>query len=286
MVFPARSPQSDIKFPTASIRQNSPFKEWCDAQDKDVVLAGTSGQLTVLAADVGGLGSGPGAEHADAWTRIAAAKARKINEVLQRDFDAIELAAEFPSEPVCVYFELAPQDEEDIGALCDNLVKLKNAGKVVETEWLKAKTGYDLEDAPEPPPSPFVVPPSGGPGRANNPVEPPDGGKTNAEPDAIRNRAASPSTSSNLPSADFAAAVAADLAPVAERLQRILSIQDPEIFKARLTAFLAELDQLKADLSADPAAAKALEQMNTQAMLAGLTGKPNSAIATSQSALK
>jgi phage gp29-like protein len=292
--------QSDIKFPTASIRQNSPFSEWCNAQDKDVVLAGTGGQLTMLAADVGGLGSGPSAEHADAWTNIAAAKARKINEVLQRDFDAVELAAEFPSQPVCVYFELAAQDEEDVGALCDNAVKLKNAGKVMDTEWLEEKTGYELEDAPEPQPNPFSFPPGGNlpkyPGQRpaqpdpNNPGEPPSssakatedgkGGTPNEDPAAaaLRNRSALDPRPSTLD--QFAAAVASDLAPVSERLQRIMAIQDPEIFKARLTAFLAELDQLKADLVADPASARVLEQLNATALAAGLTGKTNSQLPT------
>jgi hypothetical protein len=96
---------ADVKFPAHQARGENPFEKFCDAQERDVVLAGTGGQLTMLSAPTG-LGKGASEEHDGAWQKIAQAKAVRINEVLQRDFDAPELAAEFPGEPVCVYFAL------------------------------------------------------------------------------------------------------------------------------------------------------------------------------------
>lgn len=111
---------SDVKFPTSSVRGEAPFKSFCDAQDSDVVLAGTGGRLSMLTADKGGLGDGPSQEHADAFDEIAQADARRINSVLQRDFDALELALQFPGQPRCVYFELSADDNIDAKAFVEN----------------------------------------------------------------------------------------------------------------------------------------------------------------------
>jgi len=101
---------ADIKFPSGLVRGESPFDLFCAAQEKDVVLAGTAGHLTMLAEPTG-LGKGASEEHDDAWQKIAIAKAMRINETLQRDFDAPELAAEFPGEPVCAYFALGAREQ-------------------------------------------------------------------------------------------------------------------------------------------------------------------------------
>jgi phage gp29-like protein len=132
---------SDIKFPTASVRGETPFKDFCDAQDYDVVLAGTGGRLTMLTADKGGLGNGPAQEHADAFDEIAEAEARKINAVLQNDFDRLELAAEFPGQPVLAYFELCTRDPQDTTELVNNAATLAAAGYEVDAAWLAEKTG-------------------------------------------------------------------------------------------------------------------------------------------------
>jgi hypothetical protein len=50
----------------------------------------------------------------------------------------------------------------------------------------------------------------------------------------------------------FARALAHDLRPVVTRLARILEIQDPEIQRVRLAAFMQELPRLKDDIGADP----------------------------------
>jgi phage gp29-like protein len=132
---------SDIKFPTAGVRGEAPFKNFCDAQDADVVLAGTGGRLAMLSADKGGLGNGPALEHAAAFDEIAQADARKINAVLQNDFDRLELAMEFPGQPVLAYFELCAQDPTDVAQVVNNVAALAAAGFEVDAAWLSEATG-------------------------------------------------------------------------------------------------------------------------------------------------
>ena len=141
---------SDIKFPTSGFRNNGPFKEFCDAQDADVVLAGTGGRLAMLTAERGGLGDGPAREHADAFDQIARADARKVNQTLQRDFDQPELGEAFPGQPACVYFELAASDEENLKDFANNIYLLAQAGKNVSTSFIAEKTGYEFDADTQP----------------------------------------------------------------------------------------------------------------------------------------
>ena len=141
---------SDIKFPTSGFRNNGPFKEFCDAQDADVVLAGTGGRLAMLTTEHGGLGDGPAREHTDAFDQIARADARKVNQTLQRDFDQPELCEAFPGQPACVYFELAASDEEDMKDFANNIYLLAQSGKNVSTDFIAEKTGYEFEEDTSP----------------------------------------------------------------------------------------------------------------------------------------
>jgi len=136
---------SDVKFPATGARSETPFTPFCDAQDKDVVLAGTGGLLSMLALPTG-LGTGASGHHADAFADIAKADALKISETLQRDFDRVELAAQFPGQPVLAYFELAAPDEAEVSAVVQDALALAQAGYKVDAKWLEGKTGYKLED--------------------------------------------------------------------------------------------------------------------------------------------
>lgn len=135
---------SDIKFPTSSIRGEAPFRDFCNAQDADVVLAGTGGRLAMLTAEKGGLGDGPTTEHAEAFDEIAQADAAKINSVLQRDFDRTELAAEFPGQPVLAYFELCAKNQTNVAQLVTNITALSAAGYEMDAAWISEVTGYKL----------------------------------------------------------------------------------------------------------------------------------------------
>lgn len=143
---------SDVKFPAAGTRSEMPFETFCGANDKDVVLAGTGGLLTMLSMPTG-IGAGASEQHDDAFDDIAQADALKVVEVLQRDFDQVELAAAFPGQPILAEFQLVTEEEMDVSALCGNVAKLKQAGKNVSTTWLAQQTGYEFAEddmAPQP----------------------------------------------------------------------------------------------------------------------------------------
>jgi len=110
------------------------------------VLAGTGGRLTMLTADKGGLGNGPALEHAAAFDEIAQAEARKINAILQKDFDRVELAAEFPGQPVLAYFELRMCDATETSQVVNDAATLATAGYRVDAAWLSETTGIKFAE--------------------------------------------------------------------------------------------------------------------------------------------
>ncbi len=140
---------ADVKFPATKVRGDSPYDRFCEAQERDVVLAGTGGQLTMLALPTG-IGKGASEEHDAAWQKIAVTKAMRINEVLQRDFDGPELAAEFPGEPVCVEFALGIKDQEDVGGFLDNVIKGVGIGLTPDLAEVNERSGIRFAAMPEP----------------------------------------------------------------------------------------------------------------------------------------
>ena len=72
----------------------------------------------------------------------------------------------------------------------------------------------------------------------------------------------------------FYAAIAADLKPLQDRLAAIDKISDPAIKQSKLAALYADLDQLTKDITADPASAQVLEDINAKGVVEGLKNKP------------
>lgn len=255
---------SDIKFPTASVRGSAPFKEYCDAQDADVVLAGTGGRLAMLTADKGGLGDGPSQEHSDAFDEIAQADARKINRVLQQDFDKLELAAEFPGQPCLAYFELCAVEQEDVQALVTNVATLEGTGLQTDVEEVSEKVGLKLTRVARP-----AAPAGFGFGQGNerqgNEQPKPEPEELDAEGKPIKNRAGQ---------SDLTAALAAKIDPVAAMINRITQIKDDAQFRAELEKFVAAAPQLATIITADVRRQQAALEHSLKPELAkGLAGK-------------
>jgi phage gp29-like protein len=276
---------SDAKFPTASVRSQAPFKEFCDAQDADVVLAGTGGRLSMLTADKGGLGDGPAEEHADAFDELAQAEARRISEIFQRQFDALELEQEFPGQPVLAYFQLAAEDQDDANAIVERVVKLDGIGFRPDVEEISEKTGLKLADEGRPAVAQPV--PAGFGGEQRRPQQQPPAPSTKREDEdededeeqpPLRNRDSAIRNQPRLevggPQSALAEATVNDLAPFVQRLGRILDIADEEVQRQKLAEFLADAEQLQRDILADPQAARVLEGLIAQAMVNGMEGKP------------
>jgi phage gp29-like protein len=257
---------SDIKFPAAGVRGEHPFEKYCEAQNQDVVMAATSGLLSMLTAgpgSTGGLNRGPNQEHQDIWVKIARMKGKRVNETLNKDFDLPELAAAFPGQPICAYFNIPTEDEEDIGSLADTVVKFEGVNLQTDVKEISDRTGMKLTRVKNQT-DPAL---GGGPGaspaaKADDKL---DKGDLNA---AVKNRAST--HDSGLKTEDFYAAVADDLQHLRDRVSACDAISDPDLRARKFQALLDDWDQMVKDITADPETARALEQINQAALAAGL----------------
>jgi len=258
---------SDVKFPGVGARGEDPFEKYCGVQEKDVVLAGTGGLLTMLSMPQG-LGSGSSEQHADAFDEIAQADALKISEVLQRDFDRQELAAEFPGQPVLAYFELSPKDEGDVAAIVTDVQKLSTAGYEADVEWLNEKTGYKLVKSATPP---TIDPanPAKDPALDPKPEDPKiDPELEEEDPNKITNRAGTAATD------DLAVTLHDILLPILKRLDAIANVDDAAIQQHMIEKLLKDFPAISDAIAADDSLAKKLSPVLADALLAGLTQTP------------
>lgn len=225
------------------------FENFIKAEDSDLVLAGTSGLLTMLTADTGMNGDSQGDNHEETFAQLALAEAMVISALMQRQFDKPALAADFPSQPPVAYFELAAKDEEDVDALADRVAKFHGAGFRADPQEVSEKSGLKLTAAPEP-----AAPADPGGDPDNPPAEP--------ERDPLKNRAnpALVATGTEarfmanaerrLAAADRAilAPVVALVGPIRAELARLADEQDDAAFDAGMAALQPRLRQLQAQL--------------------------------------
>lgn len=136
---------SRVHFPSAAVRVDSPFKEFLEWEEKDVVLAGTGGKLTMLS-EATGIGGSQAKRHGEAFDEVAAAEAAEISETLQKDLDAPELAAAFPGWPVLAYFDLCARPAKDVTRFVDNVLSLRRSGCRVAPRFISERTGIQLLD--------------------------------------------------------------------------------------------------------------------------------------------
>lgn len=205
------------------VRGVNPFRDHLSYQDEQLVLAGTSGKLTMLTAPTG-LGSGVASDHQDTFDALAQAEAGEISEVLQRQFDRAVLdAAGFAGQPAHAYFELAAVAQEDVGKILDNAVKIAQAGGRPDWDELSERTGYKVAAAPV---QPAFSAGSGQPFAAN---------RAGAERE---------DTLSRRTRELVAKAISARLAPVREALQAALDAKDDAAFDNALGDARALIDRL------------------------------------------
>lgn len=243
---------SDVKFADAP-RGSQPFQARLEWLDRQLVLAGTGGLLTMLAIPQG-IGAGATPAHEEAFRTIARGEARKISELLQRRIDRAVLdAAGFQGRTALAYFAIAARESVDPGTILEHAAKAKTAGLNVDAAEISDRTGYTLSAAPAP-------------AETTNPTNP-------HEPDLVSIREIRGSSSNRATAAAddpragrileagrllYAGALQADWAPVAQRLN--------DLFSRAETLPAAELDRelralaadLPALLPADPQTARIL----------------------------
>lgn len=233
--------------PNSEPRGNNPFKERLDHLAEKLILAGTGGKLTMLAAPTG-IGKGPSEEQADVFTEIASAEAVEISELFQQQLDIEILSAAFPGQPVLAYFELCHQQETDSSAVVEDVSKLSAAGYSVDVAQVEEKTGYKIElkqEEPAPKPQPGKAKPK------------------------LTNRVPAPESNVDLPPA-WVALVGDPIMEIADRVERgEISIDQALSEMEALANRLPELFTVETVA----AFAAPLESAMTTALLRGVRGK-------------
>ena len=139
-------PAGSKYYPNNGPRSEDPFTPRLKRLDEALILAGTGGKLTMMTESSDGDMRGSSKVHDKTFGEIAIGRARSIAEIFQRQFDAEVLGRHHAGEPHLVYFDFGDEGQEDIGALCRNVLTLKQAGKITDTQWLAEKTGYQLAE--------------------------------------------------------------------------------------------------------------------------------------------
>lgn len=123
-------------------RGNQPFELRLEWLSKKLVLAGTGGMLTMLAES--GTGTLAGGAHQQTFEAIARARAAKISELFQRNIDRYVLERQFPGMPRLAYFDLAAEEEQDVGEIVKHVEQLTNAGFILDPDDVAERTGYRI----------------------------------------------------------------------------------------------------------------------------------------------
>ena len=238
---------ADVKT-LSEARGSQPFQARLEWLQKQLVLAGTGGLLTMLAAP--GSGTLGGSAHQSAWDQIIRRVTRAIARPLQTQYDHRALSARFPGRPALAYFNLRARQEKDVGKVVTNVTALVNAGFDLDPDQVQRETGYTITSYNRP------AVPSASAGilapfrkRPSSPASDPlteSGADALAEAQALGNR------------------------PLALAIARVLTAPDLPAMQRAAATLRAELPQLAADMLADPAQAEAYERIMSSAFLQGV----------------
>lgn len=148
-VYPDGGEIHTVETSAANADAFSSRAEWCD---KALVRRATGGLLTVLAES--GSGTLAGSAHMEAFRQIAANDAISIAECINRQYVRRRLAAQFPGQPVLVYFTLTPPVINDRAATVNMLCQLAGQRWRATDEAVSEEVGVEVhteEAAPQPP---------------------------------------------------------------------------------------------------------------------------------------
>lgn len=130
----------------AAATGSSVFMERLEYLEGQIVIAGTSGKLTILAES--GSGTLAGGAQKDAFDDIAEAIAQLISGVMNDDFDAEILTRLHPGEECMAYFEFAAVSEKDGSKALIDAKAAKEAGFAMDADELSELSGYKLKAIP------------------------------------------------------------------------------------------------------------------------------------------
>jgi phage gp29-like protein len=239
----------------------APFSEFLRYQHEQLVLAGTGGQLTMLAES--GSGTLAGTAHQETFQKIARAEGARISaDVFQRQLDKPYLERLFPGKPICAYFELDIRQSPTTKEVISDVKELAAAGYPVDPEEVSERTGYEIitKDSVDP-----TVPPSD-PTQAQDPAAPADPQNPMPEEKPITNRKTLAESAVDL----VARSVASDLQPISDKLQSILDLNDPAAQRQGLIRFLEDMPKEAQTILSNPSSAESIANVMSTAAVNGL----------------
>jgi hypothetical protein len=190
-------------------RGANPFDAFIRHQQELIVIAATGGTLTTLASPTG-IGGGASGAQENVWRSIVRRDVRAAGDAIDAALTARILAPLFPGKPALARFEFATEERPTAAAVFEEAAKARSAGYTVDMAELSEETGWTL--------APYEAAPAAA---AAAPVQ------------TALNKAGGES-----PAADpAAAALAADLKPLSDRLAAALDLPDDEM--------LAELEAIR-----------------------------------------
>lgn len=138
-VYPDGGEIHTVETSAANADAFSSRAEWCD---KALVRRATGGLLTVLAES--GSGTLAGSAHMETFRQIAANDAISIAECINRQYVRRRLAAQFPGQPVLVYFTLTPPVINDRAATVNMLCQLAGQRWRATDEAVSEEVGVEV----------------------------------------------------------------------------------------------------------------------------------------------
>jgi hypothetical protein len=278
---------SDVKTPSAGGSGGAGiFRERLDYIDEQIVIAGTSGKLTVLTQS--GAGTLAGGAQKEAFDQIADAIATGVASVMQKQFDKALLDRLHPGEPVLAYFAFSRVQPDDSTKVLTDASTAAQAGFAIDAQELSEKSGYKLTYVGRPGPAtpgadgalagangnkPAVeaaVPSRNGPAPTPTPQPTP----APAQPQPAAGDTATPGPVSDpeklntllrTASAQLAEAESADLTPLRRAIETAITDPTPE----KLQVLLDQLPELQQQLGTT--SAEVLRRTMSAALANGLT---------------
>lgn len=136
-------------FAGAEVRNGGIFKELFDELDTEVVIAATSGKLTVMS-EAQGMGGGQAATQDAAFDDLAQDEAGEISEILDECISKRWLDYAFPGQPHLAYFCISATPPDDTEAKSSLVETLGRAGYKAKRSWVEETFGIPLEEEPLP----------------------------------------------------------------------------------------------------------------------------------------
>jgi hypothetical protein len=249
-------PNGSAYTPNDPPHAGAPFESFLEYQKKELILAGTGGQLTMLAES--GSGTLAGGAHQETFQKIARAEGMRISSaIFQRQLDKPYLQQRFPGQPILAYFELDVRQSPTTKEVISDVKELSAAGYLVDADEVSERTGYDVttsagSSVPSDPTSPSSpnAPPDPAPIDPNVQQDP----QSPDNPMVNRSKQANPVDPVDL----VARSVAQDLLPVRQKLAALLAIENPSAQRIELLKFLEDAPVQAHEILARPSAAEAI----------------------------